>query len=84
MQRYRYIDVICGIMIVWMILGHIASACNLKESWFYITGNHLLPFFMPWFFYKSGMLYKHKNAYEMLVGGRLSENSDLMAWGGYL
>lgn len=59
-MREKYLDAVCGIMIVWMIVGHIINSCGLIESRFYVLGNHMLPFFMPWFFFKSGMLYKGK------------------------
>lgn len=56
-------------MVIWMIMGHVISSCGLKDSSIYLIGNRLLPFFMAWFFYKSGMLYQKKDTLKMLVGG---------------
>lgn len=50
-----------------MITGHIINSCGLIESRFYVLGNHTLPFFMPWFFFKSGMLYKGKVDFSTLL-----------------
>lgn len=68
-DRKDYLDVVCGIMISWMILGHIIANCDLKESMFYTIGNRLFPFFMPWFFFKSGMFYKQKDSIRVLKRG---------------
>ena len=57
-NRIEWIDAMSGVMILWMVLYHIfiftgnkySSACVGLYKFFY--------FFMPWFFYKSGMLAK--------------------------
>lgn len=50
-------DVIAGILIIRMILGHYVSYAGLKDSVLFDSLN-LLYFYMPWFFYKSGMFTK--------------------------
>lgn len=47
-KRTEYIDLAAGIMLAWMILGHIASHASYKSD-FLIIGKYL-SFFMPWFF----------------------------------
>lgn len=73
-QRYNYIDCLSGILIIHMILGHIMQWVSLKDSIFYIWSQRLLFFFMPWFFFKSGMFFKEKkfqitvkNSYKKLI-----------------
>lgn len=56
-SRERYVDAVAGIMIAWMILIH----CN----YFSETRLHFakfLGFYMPWFFYKSGMFFTPKES----------------------
>lgn len=51
-NRQVYIDVVAGIMISWMILGH---CCYFSHYNF--PGLAFLSFYMPWFFYKSGTFF---------------------------
>lgn len=53
-QRYVYLDIIAGMLIIRMIMGHYVTMCQLKESWLYWFLN-VFYFYMPWFFFKSGM-----------------------------
>lgn len=55
-KRIPYIDVVAGIMITWMILGHCCYFSNYSFPFYKFLG-----FYMPWFFYKSGMLFSSKN-----------------------
>ncbi len=57
-ERQAHIDMAAGVMLAWMILGHVASHANYHGTFLQI-GNYL-SFFMPWFFYKAGMFYKFK------------------------
>lgn len=61
-RRTEYIDMAAGMMLAWMILGHTASYASYKGD-FLVAGN-FLSFFMPWFFYKSGMFYKERTWQE--------------------
>lgn len=60
-KRLSYIDNVAGIMILWMILGH----CSLFSG-FCVPGYSILGFYMPWFFYKSGMFFQTRNQPEPL------------------
>lgn len=44
-----------------MIVGHIFQWSSLTDSPLYSWMQRILFFFMPWFFYKSGMYFKEKN-----------------------
>ena len=73
-QRDKSLDALCGVLIIHMILGHILQWTSLKDSIFYIWSQRLLFFFMPWFFFKSGMFFKEqkikvilKNGYKKLI-----------------
>lgn len=52
--RDNTMDIVAGILIVRMILGHYMSMCELKNTYLFESTN-ILFFYMPWFFYKSGM-----------------------------
>ena len=47
-------DIVAGILIIRMILGHYMSMCELKSTYLFESTN-ILFFYMPWFFFKSGM-----------------------------
>lgn len=55
-RRRVDLDLACGILIIHMILGHIAQWTGVDYR-----GDCMLFFFMPWFFYKSGMFFKKNN-----------------------
>lgn len=65
-DRVRYVDIVAGIMILWMIVQHaIQSAWFLDPcqptNFYGCNPNVWFPyvnFFMPWFFYKSGYFFK--------------------------
>lgn len=59
-KRQTHIDLIAGILIIHMILGHCIQSTNMREIKLYQYMNALY-FFMPWFFFKSGMFYTHKS-----------------------
>ncbi len=57
-DRVAYIDMAAGIMILWMMLGHVSgSRLEFTTPSFYGMMRRLFFFFMPWFFYKSGMFF---------------------------
>ena len=60
-KRLVYIDVIAGIMIIWMIFGHCRHFSSTK-----LPFPNFLGFFMPWFFYKSGYFFKTLNQNQLL------------------
>lgn len=55
-SRESYIDIGAGILICWMILYHIFQWSHLQHCDIYEHVTNWLCFFMPWFFFKSGML----------------------------
>ena len=79
-RRTEYIDMAAGMMLAWMILGHTASYASYKGD-FLVAGN-FLSFFMPWFFYKSGMFYKERTWQENARRGvkKLMLPSNLYIW----
>lgn len=60
-KRLSYIDAVAGLMIGWMILGHCSYFSHYSLSFFKYLG-----FYMPWFFYKSGMFFSPKKQGELL------------------
>lgn len=65
-KRDESLDAVCGLMIVYMIYGHICLWSGIQQiEWF----PRLLYFFMPWFFFKSGLFFKPRALREELVGG---------------
>lgn len=62
-MRERYIDTVAGIMILVMVLGHYTTLSGSTIDL------HLeyLGFFMPWFFYKSGLFFKEKRIKDSLI-----------------
>ena len=53
-KRFQFIDVVAGIMICWMILGH----CNYFSPGHKLEFYKYISFFMPYFYYKSGWFFK--------------------------
>lgn len=67
-KRDSCLDCVAGILIIYMISIHIfqwSGMNNILSSYWMLP----LSFFMFWFFYKSGMLYKDKTCKEVLLGG---------------
>lgn len=58
MKRNESIDSAAGIMIFYMVFTHVCQHYHLDNSHFYMIMEHLLYFFMPWFFLKAGMFFK--------------------------
>lgn len=56
-KRLDYLDAIAGLLIIRMIFGHLFQCCLLTDTQIYWWMDTVFSFFMPWFFYKSGMLY---------------------------
>jgi len=60
-KRLGYIDAIAGLMIFWMVLGHCSYFSHIGLSFFKFLG-----FYMPWFYYKSGMFYNPKEQIDLI------------------
>ena len=65
-KRDVSVDFSAGLMIVSMILMHIRFFSESKWCSFLTD---LFPFFMAWFYYKSGMFYKERNWSDTLRNG---------------
>lgn len=65
-SRIEHIDLAAGIMLLWMMLTH----CGIYNTILGQYGCRLFFFFMPWFFYKSGMFFAPKEA-RIIGGGKL-------------
>ena len=63
MERDKSIDAVAGMMIIVMVVGHCVAEGYLK------TFINVLNFFMPWFYYKSGMFYRVQSNLECIIGG---------------
>ena len=63
--RNYTLDAIAGLLILRMIYGHMVGYAGLKNSFLFEICNALY-FYMPWFFFKSGMF---SQPYRMTVGG---------------
>lgn len=55
MKRIVYLDIITGLLIIHMVWGHILRFANWVNTDLYHYSSLLFTFFMPWFFFKSGM-----------------------------
>ena len=62
MSRDKNIDAVAGLMIIVMVIGHCVATGYLKTI---IT---LFNFFMPWFYYKSGMFYRRQSNQKCIIG----------------
>ena len=52
MKRVAYLDILCGVMIMNIILAHICAYLRLFDIL-----DHLFFFCLPWFFFKGGMFF---------------------------
>lgn len=60
-KRIGHIDAIAGLMISLMVLGH---CCHFSH--FGLPFLKFLGFYMPWFYYKSGMFYNPKKQTDLI------------------
>lgn len=67
MKRNESIDSAAGIMIIYMVFTHVCQHYHLDNSHFYMIMEHLLYFFMPWFFFKAGMFFKIGDNKEVVI-----------------
>ncbi len=57
---------VSGIMILWLLVYHACMMAKISDGLFYKTGLQWLFFFMPWFYFKSGMFYKPESNSSIL------------------
>lgn len=66
MKRQVYLDNVTAILILWMIfVVHCAKLSGI-EGIFMDVAMVIMEFFMPWFFFKSGMLYHEKPVFVVI------------------
>lgn len=63
-ERKQYIDVVAGLMTLWMVIGHLQQVTG-----YYLDYPKILFFFMPWFYYKAGALSKDYTLHEIANRG---------------
>lgn len=63
-QRNSDIDAVAGLMICVMVLGHIDSSVPYLSPFL-----HFFNFFMPWFYFKSGMYFREQSVKDVMSGG---------------
>ena len=66
LERDYSLDAACGLMIIYMIYGHICAWSGVQQIELF---PRLLFFFMPWFFFKSGMFFREKPFKKEFVNG---------------
>lgn len=89
-QRLKYIDLGAGIMILYMVVGHVLLfAWGIETSWSQDSISEstrtffpYLSFFMPYFFYKSGMFFRKKSIPQLLSHDSRKLLLNYAIWGG--
>lgn len=83
-ERVAHIDMASGIMILFMMLGHLnAKHIFLGDINLYTYLKRLFFFFMPWFFYKSGMFFVQQKRAN-IGGGKLLKPFAIWSAIGYI
>ena len=69
MKRDFAVDAIAGLLIVYMILVHLLQQVGIYSGkvLYYMQ---FLNFYIPWFFYKSGMFYHGTDSKKLIGGGK--------------
>ena len=75
-RRDISIDFLSGILVSYMIYTHICQESRQTNSILYVFLDSVLFYFMPWFFYKSGIFYKHNTPYK----GTLNKINERFVW----
>lgn len=66
MNRNKNLDLVAGILIVWMIVLHVRAATGFEFN------TRFIPFlfcFMAWFFFKSGMFHRLRSNSAIIKSG---------------
>lgn len=78
-NRLPWLDFASGIMILWMIAYHV-----IQVVWGYEVNPCVvfpwLHFFMPWFFYKSGMFFQKRSVKELWMKDRQKLLKTFLIW----
>ncbi len=67
-ERQDHLDCAHGLMILHMMFYHLCGSTLFNTPYYYPV-IHPLSFFMTWFFFKSGMLYKERKISEVFIRG---------------
>lgn len=81
-MRDKSIDATAGLLILFMIYGHVMSWTNLTEAHSFIVLDRIFCFFMPWFFFKAGMFYKQEKIDLVCKAGYKRLLVPYIVWGG--
>lgn len=76
-KRDTSLDAICGLFIVYMIIGHAFQWAHIEDDDFQVNLSYVFYMFMAWFFYKSGMYHKKE---EPKIAIRKYANKLLLPW----
>ena len=63
MGREKHIDVVAGLLILFMVYTHIAQLNALQDNT-YLRLSRILMYYMAWFFFKSGLFYRERTRGE--------------------
>lgn len=69
MGRKKEFDAMAGLLILYMMFGHALWFFNLSDSHVAVITQYLFGFFMPWFFFKGGMFFRHEETSKIVMGG---------------
>lgn len=78
-ERQTYLDAVAGFLIIYMILGHIFQKAEMTDTAFY-KNMDVLYFFLPWFFFKSGMFYKESTIKDFITKSGKKLLSEYVIW----
>lgn len=71
-KRDESADCVCGLMIIYMIWYHVAQWSHCEYTLLSVVLRPCFYFFMPWFFFKSGMFFRITDLKTAICkGGRL-------------
>lgn len=65
-QRLTYLDMVSGIMIIYMIFMHCCQFTHITGTTFFKRLSVVFICFMIWFFFKSDMFYKREGSFKDL------------------
>lgn len=81
MSRSHYIDNVSAVMVLYMVFYHAAFWFGVGDSLAYTILYNIFFFFMPWFFFKSGMFAKEESLKDTFVKGFKSLIVPFLFWG---
>lgn len=61
-QRVRHYDILCGVMLLFMIHHHLCGVSGLADAAIHMVPYKILYFYMAYFFYKAGIFYRENRS----------------------